>query len=318
MPAASDDLTARLLARTGELAVGPEDAGKRHSALPDAAPAAVTGPGAVPGLQRAPQARRARPWRLAAQIAGGIAATTALMGGAAYLIGSDAPLTADGAFAAALPGRLPGPAVTSESVSGAAWKLSSGPDVAPAGGLNTEQLAALRARGWTCPELRELGYHLLWARGGVADGSEVLELRLTDGLHFATVLEQHPKAFPDGPGGAGSGQLPTAPPVNVLTGHPATEDGFVAVRRPEAAAPENPVPAEGTLWVNRQAPFRAIYRTPVATFTYVSELPEEQADDGVGALVQSRPGGAAAAASGEGIEARLERGMERIMELLVR
>lgn len=324
VPAASDDLTARLLARKGELAAGSADAGQTHSAPADAAPAAavgpVTGPGAVPGPQRSPrgpQARRARPWRLAVQIAGGAAATAALMGGAAYLVGSDTPPTADGAFAAALPGRLPGPADSSESVSGAAWKLSSGPDVAPAGALNTGQLAALRGRGWTCPELRELGYHLLWARGGVADGSEVLELRLTDGSHFATVLEQHPKALPDVPG-ARSGQLPSAPPVNVLTGHPATEDGFVAVHRGEAAAPENPVPAEGTLWVNRQAPFRAIYRTPAATFTYVSQLPEEQADVGVGALVQSRPGDAPEADSGEGIEARLERGMERIVELLVR
>ena len=314
VPAASDDLTARLLARTGELAAGPEDARQTQSAPPDAAPAAVIGPGAVPG----PQARQARPWRLAVQVAGGVAAATALMGGAAYLIGSDAPPAADGAFAAALPGRLPGPAVSSESVSGAAWKLSGGPDVAPAGALNTDQLAALRDRGWTCPELRELGYHVLWARGGVADGSEVLELRLTDGLHFATVLEQHPKALPDSPGSSGSGQLPAAPPVNVLTGHPATEDGFVAVRRGGATAPENPAPDEGALWVNRQAPFRAIYRTPAATFTYISELPEEQADVGVGALVQSRPGGAAADHGGEGIEARLERGMERIVELLVR
>src|SRR6478736_7806297 len=59
VPAASEDLTARLLARTGELAAGPEDAGQTQSAPPDAAPAAVTGPGtipgAVPGPGRAPQ-----------------------------------------------------------------------------------------------------------------------------------------------------------------------------------------------------------------------------------------------------------------------
>ena len=36
--------------------------------------------------------------------------------------------------------------------------------------LSAEQLTTLRAKGWACPELRELGYHLVWARGGVAYG----------------------------------------------------------------------------------------------------------------------------------------------------
>ncbi|WP_261382403.1 hypothetical protein [Arthrobacter sp. UKPF54-2] len=318
VPAASGDLTARLLARTGELAAGPEDPGPAGPAPaesaqgdPSAAPAA--GPRVVP---QGPQARHPRPWRLAVQIAGGVAATTALMGGASYVVGSDTPPATEGAFAAALPARLPGPALASETVSGAAWKLSGGPDVAPAGALSSEQLSALRARGWACPELRELGYHLLWARGGVADGSEVLELRLTDGRHFATVLEQH--VGQPGPEASATEQAAAAVPVNVLTGHPATEDGFVPARTDGSVVPQGPAAAAGTLWVNRQAPFRAIYRTPAATFTYVSELPEEQADDGVGALVRSRPGHTAPAPGGDGVAARLERGLERIMELLAR
>ncbi len=70
--------------------------------------------------------------------------------------------------------------------------------------------------------------------------------------------------------------------------------------RTDRLFPQGPAAAAGTLWVNRQAPFRAIYRTPAATFTYVSELPEEQADDGVGALVRSRPGHTAPAPAGTG------------------
>lgn len=321
VPAASEDLTARLLARAGELAAGHPDHGPATSAPAPSAPgdpAPAAGPRVTPQGRRAPQAR---PWRLAVQIAGGVAATTALMGGAAYVMGSDTPPAPEGAFAAELPARLNGPALSSETVSGAAWKLSGGPDVTPAGSLSSEQLSALRARGWACPELRELGYHLLWARGGVAGGSEVLELRLTDGRHFATVLEQHssqPGTKQPATEEPGTEPPPTAVPVNVLTGHPATEDGFVPAGTDGAVAPQSPAAASGTLWVNRQAPFRAIYRTPAATFTYISELPEEQANDGVGALVQSRPVHAEPAHGGDGIAARLERGLERIVELLAR
>ena len=73
----------------------------------------------------------------------------------------------------------------------AGWSLTGGPDFTPAGALTAAQLATLRSEGWTCPELRELGYHLVWARGGILAGVDVLELRLTDGRNFATILEQH-------------------------------------------------------------------------------------------------------------------------------
>lgn len=325
VPAASEDLTARLLARTGVLAAGQQDAGTE--------PASAPGPPSVAPQRTLP--RHGKPLRLAVQIAGGVAATAVLMGGAAYLMGSDTALPADEAFTSAFPGTSPsGPALSSESISVAAWKLSGEPDVTPAGSLNADQLSALRDRGWTCPELRELGYHLVWARGGVADGSEVLELRLTDGRHFATVLEQHAEGAADRhgtaaavrptPGTAGPAQSAAAQsaaaqpaagaPVNVLTGHPATEDGFVAAGLDTAA----PDAAAGSLWINKQAPFRAIYRTSTATFTYISELPAEQADDGVGALVHPRPVKAPPAHGAEEVPARLERGLERIVQLLAR
>ena len=169
------------------------------------------------------------------------------------------------------------------------------------------QLNGLRSQGWTCPDLGELGYHLLWARGGVVVGGEVLELRLTDGLHFATVMEQH--------GGPDLLPLPSGtPPVNVLTGRPAPADGFTSV-------------LDG-LWVNPAAPFRAIYQTSAATFTYISDQPAEQADDGVAALMRAGSVGAAAdpapgtaaVGAGErhagGLTARMERGLGRMLEFL--
>lgn len=311
VPAASDDLTARLLARTGDLAAGQED--NRPAPRPVSVPAA-THSGAV---HRAPTVRRSS-LRVAVGIGGGMAAAAVLLGGAAYLLGAELRPSADGAFApassATFPGRLTGAGLPAEGISGSGWKLSGEPDVAPAASLSAEELSALRAGGWTCPELHELGYHLVWARTGTAYGVDVLELRLTDGQHFATVLEQHSGAR-DGAGPA-AGATPDAVPVNVLTGHPASEDGFAAA--PLDAADQGSAAAPGALWVNKQAPFRAIYRAPAATFTYISDLPEEQAADGMDALVRSRPAASPATQGGNGLQARLERGLQRIAELLAR
>ncbi len=92
-------------------------------------------------------------------------------------------------------------------------------------------------------------------QGRRSGGGDLLELRLTDGEHFATVLEQH------GPARHG-------PPVNVLTGHPAAADGF----RPATfqglglpgpgPGPGPPPPAAAALWINTDAPFRPSTRRP--------------------------------------------------------
>ncbi|MDQ0755657.1 hypothetical protein [Arthrobacter sp. B3I4] len=322
VPEASEDLTARLLARTGELAT--------RSDGDSPAPAAVQPATPAPVLKQRPAPVTPKRLPLALGIGGGVAAGALLLGGAAYLLGAEVAPTSDGAFAsaagAAFPGRMTGQAVPPDSAFGSAWKLSGEPDVAPAGALSAGQLAGLRAQGWTCPELRELGYHLVWARSGIAYGTKVLELRLTDGRHFATVLEQH-----SGDGGRRSGPAAgpgraAAVPVNVLTGHPASDDGFTAAPlvpdKPDTAATDaeqpQPAPAEGVLWVNARAPFRAIYATPAATFTYVSDLPDEQAGAGVDALVRSRPTASPAAPGGGALPTRLERGLQRLAELLAR
>jgi hypothetical protein len=312
VPEASGDLTARLLARTGQLAA-------ERSATDAPRPA-----------------RGERPWiHLPALAAGGATAAVALMAGAAYLMGAEAAPLADGAESSAflrqgapaplIPGSspisggslLPGASLPSGNPEGAepgpglGWSLAGRPDFTPAGALSAEQLATLRSQGWACPELRELGYHIVWARGGVVAGEEILELRLTDGRHFATVLEQH------GPGQGNPG-LPQhslaagqpSAPVNVLTGHTATADGFTASELDEVA----PQPGGGTLWINTAGRYTAIYQTPTATFTYVSELPAEQADDAVAALV--RAPGSAGTPSADGVAERMERGLGRILELL--
>jgi hypothetical protein len=87
---------------------------------------------------------------------------------------------------------------------------------------------------------------------------------------------------------------------------------------PSDTAQQGPASTADALWVNRQAPFRAIYRTPSATFTYISESPDGQADDGVEALVRSRPAASPAAHSGGGVQTRLELGLQRLTKLLAR
>lgn len=321
VPVASTDLTARLLARTAELARNEQPAPR-----PDTA-------------------RGARPaFRAAVLVAGTAAAATALLGGSAYLMGADPAPTAGGAPASVflqrdLTASGAAAAVGAGAGTPTGWSLTGEPDFTPDGALTGAQLSSLRSEGWTCPELRELGYHLVWARAGVLSGGDILELRLTDGRHFATVFEQH-GGEPVQPGIPGGGPHTAPPvPVNVLTGHPATSDGFTSAPLPAGSAAMGDGPGRGTLWVNHAAPFAAIYQAGDVTFTYVSDQPAEQDDDDVAALVRARTAAAASAgdggpgqagtdgagaASGDGagagagnnVTARLERGLGRILELL--
>jgi hypothetical protein len=336
VPAASDDLTARLLARTEELAR-------------EARPAAGQPGGESPSLRRGTLPGGAQQWtagsgvrprtRFAALAAGSAAAAMALMTGSAYLMGgSPAPLAAGDVSSAFLQKdfRLSAGGGTPDAGTGYGGSLTGEPDVTPAGALTAGQLTALRAQGWTCPELRELGFHLVWARGGVVAGDDMVELRLTDGRHFTTVLEQHARQ-PAQHGRSGLRQTAAAPLVNVLTGHPAAADGFTAAGAAglslPTGSPTEPPPAEGSgrLWVNAAPPFRAIYQGSAGTFTYVSDQAADEAGKGLAVLVRTsapqraEPQAADGTAPDEtarneasldGIRARIELGLGRILELL--
>ncbi|HSN38295.1 MAG TPA: hypothetical protein VLT34_18285, partial [Arthrobacter sp.] len=161
VPTASNDLTARLLARTEQLARQEPPAWHR--------PAAVRG--FHPAL------------RAAALVAGVAAAATVLLGGSAYLVGGDPGPAASGAPASVLLQRdlaVSGAAALA-TVPGAGaptgWGLTGEPDFTPAGALTGAQLDTLRSAGWACPELPELGYRLVWAQAGELAGGELLELR---------------------------------------------------------------------------------------------------------------------------------------------
>ncbi|MDQ1596065.1 MAG: hypothetical protein QOH40_2621 [Arthrobacter pascens] len=236
VPAASDELTARLLLRTRELAM-------------------------------APPAPQPRPFRLAGLAAGGVAmaAAGAVIAGA-YISAGEPRQYAAAAFS--------GQAGPSADAAGSGGTAAGGsPGAVFADPAADSSVAALRSHGWACPDLQAMGFHIVSATSKVYAGRPAVELRLSDGKHTATVLEQHSAPA------AGSTEAPASPgePVNPLTGHAAGSDGFVAVNAAGTAG-------TGRLWIKAAAPWSAIYQTGRSTFTYVSDLPANAADDAVAAL----------------------------------
>jgi hypothetical protein len=255
VPAASDELTARLLLHTQQLAMAP-----------------------------APVYRPSR-MRLVG-LAGGVAvvAAGAVAAGAYTMAGEPRQYAAGTASLYGQSGHSPG---------------------------TDSRLAALRSSGWTCPELRAMGFHLVSASTTVLAGQPTVELRLTDGQHTARILEQH------------QGAPAALWPVNPLTGHPAGSDGYVAADLPGTTA-------GGQVWVKAGQPWSAIYQTSRSTFTYVSDLPAS-ADDAVAMLAGA--GGAASPGLAAGTDAasgsagaqgpaqetavdRVERGLRKIARQL--
>ncbi|KRE44646.1 hypothetical protein ASG92_13375 [Arthrobacter sp. Soil736] len=290
IPAASDELTARLLVQTQQLAMAPAAAAPRTS-----------------------------PLRLAG-LAGGVAVVAAgAVAAGAYLSAGEPPQYAASAGAA--------------SVSGGSGHIGAGdsPDrddtaVTGAAGNGSEaseaesRLANLRSHGWACPDLKAMGFRIVSATTTVRGGHRAVELRLSDGRHIATILEQHSATTPaEGQDAAASPTVP-APldsPVNPLTGHPARLDGFVAVG---AAGGE----AGGRLWIKAAAPWSAIYQASGTTFTYMSDLPADAADDAVAALAaaglaadpglvaNARPDAGADSPGAESILDRVGRGLRKM------
>lgn len=98
-----------------------------------------------------------------------------------------------------------------------------------AGGAGNEltggQIARLRAQGWVCPELQQLGMTLDAARAVRIAGRPAVEMTLTGEAGDITVYEQRPLASENG-----------HPVLNAVTGRPVTDDGFE--RRQTRMGPE--------------------------------------------------------------------------------
>lgn len=151
--------------------------------------------------------------------------------------------------------------------------------------LTAVQLAGLRQEGWACPVLESMGFHLESARAVVRSGQPAIELRLSDGSHYATVTERH---------AAG-----TEAPADAAGLH------------------SSPLQIQGT------SPWLATYTSGDRTFTFESNLPAEQADD-AGPILQRVSDLAAEGlvagvedqakdTAGEPLGDRLQRGINRIV-----
>ncbi|GGH93561.1 anti-sigma factor [Arthrobacter liuii] len=254
IPPASQDLTARLLARTHELAAQPS----------------------APVHQGVTSRMAGRALALAA---GGTMAAAGVLAVGAFTAAGDP---------------VPGEAAGSE----AAFSHVSSQTPADGRTLTAAQLATLRSEGWACPELEAMGFHLEAARALVVDGQPAVELRLTDGAHHATVTEQHPVAR------EAAGQ-PTPAALGA--------EG-------EAAADQDGGPQLG--WDT--TPLSATYRAAGLTMTYRSDLPAGQAYDALPTLKRLADTAAEVAAAvpdgpevhaGEPLDARLERGINKIAAL---
>ena len=245
VPPASDDLTARLLARTQQLAANQEPAPSQRLAV-----------------------------KVLALTAGGTAAAAGILAVSAFALAGDS---------------LP---VAQSAMNG---NLVQHTAQLPADGrvLNVPQLAALRSEGWVCPELESLGFHIDSANAVLLNGRPAVEMHLSDGRHYATIVEQHPTD------------------ANQISGQGA---------------------GHGTrkMLVSNLAPWMATVETPAAIFTVESDLPAEQADDavpvlqglsvlaveGINAGVSAAPAASPVSAPDDSPGARLERGIHKLGEML--
>ncbi len=151
--------------------------------------------------------------------------------------------------------------------------------------LTAPQLSALRSEGWVCPGLESLGFRIQSANAVTLNGMPAVELHLSDGQHYATVVEQHPSGALTGSGEAVVSRL--AP--------------WTATYRTAA----------GTFTVESDLPAdKADDALPV-----LQQL-SAVAREGIDAGAATRSAAPQTTAADESPAARLERGFRKIMEML--
>lgn len=236
VPPASDDLTARLLARTQMLAATPPPAPAPHLAA-----------------------------KVLTITAGGTAAAAGILAASAFAMAGESLPPAGSAMNGSLVQQI---------------------SRLPADGrqLSAPQLSALRSEGWVCPGLESLGFHVEAANAITLNGRPAVQMHLSDGRHYATVLEQPPQ-----------------------TGH---HDGKVVVSslQPWTATYET---AAGTFTVESDLPADlADDALPVLQKLSV------HAAEGINAGIGAEPATAQAVIPDESPAARLERGFRKLGEML--
>ena len=177
-----------------------------------------------------------------------LAAGAALAAVAAVLLG--------GAYAAGALLEVP-PDTGARTTMAAAWQEVSGsrPVV-----LGPEQLASLRDRGWSCPELADLGLELDSARALQVQGQPAVEMVFTGEGEQIRLIEQHPVPGQD-----------QQPVVNAFTGRPVAADGFTALGSDKGPA----------VFGSDEHPGQRVLAAGDVTYTFDSSLPVKSLPEAV-------------------------------------
>ncbi|HEY8754681.1 MAG TPA: anti-sigma factor [Arthrobacter sp.] len=179
------------------------------------------------------------------------------------------------------------------------WSLVQHTAQLPADGreLSLPQVTALRSEGWICPGLESLGFHIQSADAVTLNGRRAVEMHLSDGRHYATIVEQHP---------SGSNQ-------NSSQG--ASPNAGQGAVKPQ---------------VSNLAPWKATVETAAGIFAVESDLPPKDAEaalpalqglsvlslEGVDAGINTAPVATQPTPADESPGARLERGIRKIGQML--
>ncbi|MER1996067.1 MAG: zf-HC2 domain-containing protein [Arthrobacter sp.] len=131
--------------------------------------------------------------------------------------------------------------------------------------LSPEEVDQLRAYGWSCPELTELGFTLASARTLEVAGHPAVALELTRNGESIRIYEQRPR------------QGDTNPEVlHAVSGRPVAEEGFSAASGAQATAPR--------IWRDETRPGEAVLSARNVTYTLATSVPDETLSSIVGEL----------------------------------
>ena len=166
--------------------------------------------------------------------AGAAAAAGAVLLGGAYFAGSILEVPAQTGARAAM---------------AAGWD-----EVARSGNLGADQLQLLRAHGWTCPELADLGLKLESARSLRVQGRPAVEMTFAADGEQLRLVEQHPLPGED-----------HQPVINAVTGRTVSEDGF-------SVAGSQAGPA---VFGSDEHPGQKVVAAGSVTYTFESSQPEK-------------------------------------------
>ena len=179
--------------------------------------------------------------RRSAMVAAGAAAAVGLVLSTAYLLG----------------GWSLGPALTTSAPSLAAgWSDVTGGEGRQ---LTAEQIDALRAHGWACPELQAEGMSLVTAQAVRVDGQPAVLMQLEGNGKSVTVYETRA----DG----GTPELA----VDGFSGHPVTDEGYVLKEEKRALG-------RPQIWLHPQHPQQAVVSSPRVTYS-IGATPDHQVLD---------------------------------------